>query len=94
MSPRSIEDQANGAAARYEHYHDEESLQTYVRREVAPRVQTLLTRQNASWDTLTVVFLRNIICAWRKGKAAERLWLAPPFAGERAVPVRRLARRC
>jgi Relaxase/Mobilisation nuclease domain/Large polyvalent protein-associated domain 7 len=49
---RSNQDQAIGAAAKYEHYHDEESLQTYVRREVAPRVQTLLTRQNASWDTL------------------------------------------
>ena len=49
---RSIEDQAIGAAAKYEHYHDEESLQTYVRREVAPRVRTLLTRQNTSWDAL------------------------------------------
>jgi hypothetical protein len=49
---RSIQDQAIGAAAQYEHYHDEESLQTYVRREVAPRVRTLLTRQNASWDAL------------------------------------------
>ena len=27
-------------------------LQTYVRREVAPRVQTLLTRQNVTWDDL------------------------------------------
>ncbi len=49
---RSTEHQTTGAAAKYEHYHDEESLQTYVRREVAPRVRTLLTRQNASWDAL------------------------------------------
>jgi hypothetical protein len=49
---RSNQDQAIGAAAQYEHYHDEESLQTYVRREVAPRVRTLLTRQNASWEAL------------------------------------------
>jgi hypothetical protein len=49
---RSIEDQAIGAAAKYEYYHDEESLQTYVRREVAPRVRALLTRQNTSWDAL------------------------------------------
>jgi hypothetical protein len=49
---RSVQQHPTGAAARYEHYHDEESLQTYVRREVAPRVRTLLTRQNASWDTL------------------------------------------
>jgi hypothetical protein len=49
---RSIEDQTIGAAAQYEHYHDEESLQTYVRREVAPHVRTLLTRQSASWEAL------------------------------------------
>jgi hypothetical protein len=49
---RSNQDQAIGAAAQYEHYHDEESLQTYVRREVAPRVRTLVTRQNASWEVL------------------------------------------
>jgi hypothetical protein len=49
---RSARQQPTGAAAKFEHYHDEESLQTYVRREVAPRVQTLLTRQNASWETL------------------------------------------
>jgi len=49
---RSIEDQAIGAAAKYEHYHDKDSLQTYVRREVAPRVRTLLTRRNTSWDAL------------------------------------------
>jgi hypothetical protein len=55
---RSIQDQANGTAAKYEHYHDEESLQTYVRREVAPRVRTLLTRQNASWDALHTLFAK------------------------------------
>jgi hypothetical protein len=45
--------QPTGAAAKYEHYHDEESLQTYMRREVAPRVQTLLTRQNVPWEALS-----------------------------------------
>jgi hypothetical protein len=44
--------QPTGTATKYEHYHDEESLQTYMRREVAPRVQTLLTRQNVSWEAL------------------------------------------
>ena len=34
-----------------EHYHDE-NLTTYVRREVAPSVQKLLTRQNVTWDHL------------------------------------------
>jgi hypothetical protein len=49
---RSAQQQLTGAAAKYEHYHDEESLQTYVRREVAPRVRTLLTRQSVSWEAL------------------------------------------
>jgi hypothetical protein len=49
---RTARQQPTGAAAKYEHYHDEESLQTYVRREVAPRLRTLLTRQNASWEAL------------------------------------------
>jgi len=49
---RTARQQTTGAAAKYEHYHDEESLQTYIRREVAPLVRTLLTRQNASWEAL------------------------------------------
>ena len=49
---RSAQQQPTGAAAQYEHYHDEDSLQTYVRREVAPHVRTLLTRQSASWEAL------------------------------------------
>jgi hypothetical protein len=49
---RTARQQPTGAAAKYEHYHDEESLQTYVRREVAPLVRTLLTRKNASWEAL------------------------------------------
>jgi hypothetical protein len=49
---RSAQQHPTGAAAKYEHYHDEESLQTYVRREVAPIVRTLLTRQNSSWEAL------------------------------------------
>jgi hypothetical protein len=49
---RTVRQQPTGAAAKYEHYHDEESLQTYVCREVAPHVRTLLTRQNVSWEAL------------------------------------------
>ncbi len=56
---RSTEDQTIGAAAKYEHYHDEESLQTYVRREVAPRVRTLLARQSASWDALHTLLAKS-----------------------------------
>jgi hypothetical protein len=49
---RTSRQQPTGAAAKYEHYHDEESLQTYVRSEVAPRVRQLLTRNNVNWDDL------------------------------------------
>jgi hypothetical protein len=49
---RTVRQQPTGAAAKYEHYHDEESLQTYMRREVAPLVRTLLTRQNVRWEAL------------------------------------------
>ena len=49
---RSAREQPTGAAAKLEHYHDEESLQTYVRREVGPSVQKLLTRQNVTWEDL------------------------------------------
>jgi hypothetical protein len=55
---RSTQQHPTGAAAQYEHYHDEESLQTYVRREVAPRVRTLLTRQKASWDALHILLAK------------------------------------
>jgi hypothetical protein len=72
---RSIQDQANGAAARYEHYHDEESLQTYVRREVAPRVQALLTRENASWDTLHTLLAKYHL-RMEKGEAGGYTVLA------------------
>ena len=49
---RSPQQHPTGAAAQFEHYQDQESFQSYVRREVAPRVSTLLTRQNVTWDDL------------------------------------------
>ncbi len=49
---RSAREQPTGAAAKLEHYHDAESLQTYVRREVAPSVRKLLTRKSVTWDDL------------------------------------------
>jgi hypothetical protein len=49
---RSVQQHPSGAAAQFEYYQDQESFQTYVRREIAPRVCTLLTRQNARWDDL------------------------------------------
>ena len=72
---RSIQDQANGAAAQYEHYHDEESLQTYVRREVAPRVRSLLTRQNASWGALHTLLAKYHL-RMEKGEAGGYTVLA------------------
>jgi hypothetical protein len=49
---RSVRQQPTGAAAQFEHYQDQESFQSYVRREVAPHVRTLLTRRNVTWDDL------------------------------------------
>ena len=49
---RSARQQPTGAAAKYEHYHEEESLQTYIRREMAPCVRQLLIRRNVTWNDL------------------------------------------
>ena len=49
---RCARQQPTGAAAQFEHYQDQESFQSYVRREIAPRVHTLLTRRNVTWDDL------------------------------------------
>ena len=49
---RSARQQPTGTAAQFEHYQDQESFQSYVRREVAPSVQKLLMRQNVTWDYL------------------------------------------
>jgi hypothetical protein len=55
---RNARQQPTGAAAKVEHYHDEESLQTYVRKEMAPRVQQLLIRRNVTWDDLHILLLK------------------------------------
>ena len=49
---RSAQQHPTGAAAQFEHYQDQESFQSYVRREIAPRVGTLLARRNVTWDDL------------------------------------------
>jgi hypothetical protein len=49
---RSAQQHPTGAAAQLEHYQDHESFQSYMRREIAPRVGTLLARQNVRWDDL------------------------------------------
>jgi hypothetical protein len=72
---RSAQQQPTGAAAKYEHYHDEESLQTYVCREVAPYVRTLLTRQNASWEALHTLLAKYHL-RMEKGEAGGYTVLA------------------
>ena len=52
---RTARQQPTGAAAQFEHHQDEESLQTYVRREVAPRVLQLLICRNVTWDDLHIL---------------------------------------
>ena len=72
---RTARQQPTGAAAKFEHYHDEESLQTYVRREVAPRVRTLVTRQHASWEALHT-FLAKYHLRIEKGESGGYTVLA------------------
>ena len=72
---RTARQQPTGAAAKFEHYHDEESLQTYVRREVAPRVRTLLTRQNVRWEALHT-FLAKYHLRIEKGESGGYTVLA------------------
>ena len=72
---RTARQESTGAAAKYEHYHDEESLQTYMRREVAPLVRTLLTRQNVAWETLHT-FLAKYHLRIEKGESGGYTVLA------------------
>jgi len=72
---RTARHQPTGAAAKYEHYHDEVSLQTYMRREVAPRVRTLLTHQNVSWEALHT-FLAKYHLRIEKGESGGYMVLA------------------
>jgi hypothetical protein len=72
---RTARQQPTEAAAKYEHYHDEESLQTYMRREVAPRVRTLLTRQNVGWEALHT-FLAKYHLRIEKGESGGYTILA------------------
>jgi hypothetical protein len=72
---RTAQQHPTGAAAKYEHYHDEDSLQTYVRREVAPHVRTLLTRQSASWEALHTLLAKSHLCL-EKGEAGGYTVLA------------------
>jgi hypothetical protein len=64
-----------GGAAKLEHYHDVESLQSYIRREVAPRVRTLLTRRNATWDDLHTLLAKHHLRV-QKGEAGGYTVLA------------------
>jgi len=72
---RTAQQLPTGAAAQFEHYHDEESLQTYVCREVAPHVRTLLTRQNVRWEALHT-FLAKYHLRIEKGESGGYTILA------------------
>jgi len=72
---RTTQQHPTGAAAKYEHYHDEESLQSYIRREVAPHVRTLLTRQSASWEALHTLLAKSHL-RMEKGEAGGYTVLA------------------
>jgi hypothetical protein len=72
---RTAGQQPKGAAAQFEHYHDEESLQTYVCREVAPHVRTLLIRQNVRWEALHT-FLAKYHLRIEKGESGGYTILA------------------
>jgi hypothetical protein len=72
---RSAQQHPTGAVAQYEHYHDEESLQSYIRREVAPHVRTLLTRQSASWEALHTLLAKSHL-RMEKGEAGGYTVLA------------------
>jgi hypothetical protein len=64
-----------GAAAKFEHYQDQESFQTYVRREMAPRVRRLLVRCNVNWDDLHIL-LSKAHLRLEKGEAGGYTVLA------------------
>lgn len=72
---RTAEQHPTGAAAKFEYYHDEESLQSYIRREVAPHVRTLLTRQIASWEALHTLLAKYRL-RMEKGEAGGYTVLA------------------
>jgi hypothetical protein len=55
---RSARQHPTGAAAQFEHYQDQESFQSYVRREVAPSVSKLLARRNATWEDLHLLLTK------------------------------------
>lgn len=67
--------QPTSVAAKFEHYHDEESLQTYIRREMAPRVRQLLARRNVTWDDLHIL-LSKAHLRLEKGEAGGYTVLA------------------
>jgi hypothetical protein len=72
---RDTRKQPTGLAAKVEHYHDEESLQTYIRREMAPRVRQLLNRRNVTWDDLHIL-LSKAHLRLEKGEAGGYTVLA------------------
>jgi len=67
-----------GAAAQFEHYQDQESFQSYVRREVAPSVQKLLMRKGVTWDDLHLI-LSKVHLRLEKGESGGYTVLAVDY---------------
>ncbi len=72
---RAARQHPTGAAAKVEHYHDEESLQSYVRQELAPSVRQLLVRRNVIWGDLHIL-LSKARLRLEKGKTGGYTVLA------------------
>jgi hypothetical protein len=75
---QSAQQHPTGAAAQFEHYQDQESFQSYVRREVAPRVGTLLARRNVTWNDLHRL-LSNAHLKLEKGESGGYTVLAVDY---------------
>ena len=93
---RCARQQPTGAAAQFEHSQDQESFQSYVRREVAPSVCSLLKRQNIKWDHLHRL-LSKAHLRLEKGESGGYTVLAidsqHPGKGVRRIPATTLLER-
>jgi hypothetical protein len=67
---RYARQQPTGAAAKFEHYHDEESLQTYIRREVAP-LGFVHASKNFPADSFQ--FIGNLVGQWEDERCVNAL---------------------
>jgi hypothetical protein len=67
---RSARQQPTGAAAKFEHYQDQESFQSYLRWKVAPSVRKLLMRKGVTWADLHFL-LSKVRLRLEKGESSS-----------------------